>query len=564
MLISLGHLAGQLGGFVGESESVKKAVVKAIIAKINSHEELKNDYSSLVTNLSESVKSGGQSDDTQKISELKSKVTQKIAEITDQIKLLEKPNNHLNNLPPSPSPSADSAKLRSKLEALEKVEKLCDFYTNFNNPQNDPKNLLVNLCDGLQTFLGFSSDSKGYTGSGIVYSDLDRLCDAVMGFLSGVLNAVKDDDAVRTYDKDISGDKIDTVISMLQSSIGSGRDGLVDAVAAVKEWLEGYGSQLNNKITAVKEPIEVMKNLVEHDKNEIKIEKDKNLITQVQEWTERAGRYASYADKAKKALKDIDPTLLGKLKCSISLLVQATGTFKAAAEDGDLKDVYEEAGQKMHELHVFLEKRFKTYTYNLHKYLKDQIGALNGDLTNFKNKQFSRLFSSINIELFNAFNTVQTAIERLETNYQSRIVDGLSPIVENAKLLKGKVESEKGILRTQVTSLGDRMSALTTLYRSVNSEVPDEVNKFKKSDGWSVEQYVEQFKVTIKDKISEYVTDELCDKITAALKKFTDPIANDEGDVEGSLDVIQKAVVTCAGKYKNFENIVKVWLKLYY
>ncbi|CDR71426.1 hypothetical protein, conserved, partial [Babesia bigemina] len=84
---------------------------------------------------------------------------------------------------------------------------------------------------------------------------------------------------------------------------------------------------------------------------------------------------------------------------------------------------------------------------------------------------------------------------------------------------------------------------------------------FKKSDGWSVEQYVEQFKVTIKDKISEYVTDELCDKITAALKKFTDPIANDEGDVEGSLDVIQKAVVTCAGKYKNFENIVKVWLK---
>ncbi|CDR71502.1 hypothetical protein, conserved, partial [Babesia bigemina] len=447
------------------------------------------------------------------------------SQITETKRLIDSLNNPLNHSLPSPSPSADSAKLHSKLEALKKVEKLCGFYENSNNQQNDPKNLLENLCTGLETFLGFNSASKGYNGTGIVYSDLDRLCDGVMGFLSGVLGAVKDDEAVKTYDNYMDK-KLSEVLKEVNKNIGTGRTGLVDAVAAVKEWLEGYGSQLNNKITAVKEPIEVMKNLVEHDKNEIKIEKDKNLITQVQEWTERAGRYASYADKAKKALKDIDPTLLGKLKCSISLLVQATGTFKAAAEDGDLKDVYEEAGQKMHELHVFLEKRFKTYTYNLHKYLKDQIGALNGDLTNFKNKQFSRLFSSINIELFNAFNTVQTAIERLETNYQSRIVDGLSPIVENAKLLKGKVESEKGILRTQVTSLGDRMSALTTLYRSVNSEVPDEVNKFKKSDGWSVEQYVEQFKVTIKDKISEYVTDELCDKITAALKKFTDPIAN--------------------------------------
>ncbi|GBE60094.1 hypothetical protein, conserved [Babesia ovata] len=53
------------------------------------------------------------------------------------------------------------------------------------------QNLLTNLSEGLEKFLGFNSESKGYDGSGIVYSDLDRLCDGVMAFLHGVLSGVK-------------------------------------------------------------------------------------------------------------------------------------------------------------------------------------------------------------------------------------------------------------------------------------------------------------------------------------------------------------------------------------
>ncbi|CDR97120.1 hypothetical protein BBBOND_0310230 [Babesia bigemina] len=110
--------------------------------------------------------------------------------------------------------------------------------------------LLNNLCSGLETFLGFNPETKGYDGSGIVYSDLDRLCDAVMGFLSGVLGAVKDDEAVKTYDNMMSN-KLEKVLEEVNKKIGSGREGLAVSVAAVKEWLEGYGNKVDEKTNNV-------------------------------------------------------------------------------------------------------------------------------------------------------------------------------------------------------------------------------------------------------------------------------------------------------------------------
>ncbi|CDR71668.1 hypothetical protein, conserved [Babesia bigemina] len=246
-LISLGHLAGQLGGFVGQSESVKKAVMYAIIAKINSHEELKNDYSSHVTKLSESVNSAGKADDTGVIGQLQLEVSKKIAEITYQITQLNKPNN-LNHNSPSPSSSAELAKLQSKLEALEKVEKLCGSLTNSNKQQNEPKNLLVNLCDGLQTFLGFNPTSKGYDGTGIVYSDLDRLCDGVVAFLSGVLSNIKEHLGQHN-------EQITEAINILNEKKHAGKKGFNAAIESVVKGVRGYNESVAGSNKKVSEPM---------------------------------------------------------------------------------------------------------------------------------------------------------------------------------------------------------------------------------------------------------------------------------------------------------------------
>ncbi|CDR71870.1 hypothetical protein, conserved [Babesia bigemina] len=242
-LISLGHLAGQLGGFVGESESVKKAVVNAIIAKINSNEELKHLYSSLVTNLSESVKPADQADDTDEISELSKLVTAEIQRLEQQLK---QPNKHPNNLPSCPSPSADSDKLQSKLEALKKVNELCGFLTNLNNHPNEPKKLLENLCTGLEKFLGFNSDSKGYDGTGIVYSDLDRLCDGVMAFLYQVLKDVSEKQPY-SVGKTILND----IVNELKKNLSTGRKGF-EVIAQVAQRVRGYNERVKEGNERVK------------------------------------------------------------------------------------------------------------------------------------------------------------------------------------------------------------------------------------------------------------------------------------------------------------------------
>ncbi|CDR97489.1 hypothetical protein BBBOND_0313910 [Babesia bigemina] len=253
---------------VNLEDFVKKAVKNAIIAVINSNEELKHLYSSYVTNLSESVKSAGQADGTGEIEKLSKQVSQEIDDIN---RLLSKPNNlHYNSLS-SPSPSAELAKLQSKLEALKKVEKLCGFLTNLNTKQNEPKNLLVNLCDGLQTFLGFNPSSKGYTGDGIVYSDLDRLCDGVMGFLSGVLSNIKEHlgqhketitPVIKILNTNKHGGKkgFNAAIGSVVAGVGRYNDGVRKSNLKVRKQIENFEREINTlkmKINDINENIDI-------------------------------------------------------------------------------------------------------------------------------------------------------------------------------------------------------------------------------------------------------------------------------------------------------------------
>ncbi|GBE62944.1 hypothetical protein, conserved [Babesia ovata] len=144
-----------------------------------------------------------------------------------------------NGCQKSPQPHASSdcpqhkklEELRKKLETLKQ------------NKENHCETLLNNLCSGLEKFLGYQETSKGYDGSGIVYSDLDRLCDGVMAFLHGVLDGVKDDDNVAAYDvKDT--ENINKVISDLHDNVGKGRQAFPEAVTQVEKATGGVKDKL--------------------------------------------------------------------------------------------------------------------------------------------------------------------------------------------------------------------------------------------------------------------------------------------------------------------------------
>ncbi|CDR71428.1 hypothetical protein, conserved [Babesia bigemina] len=138
------------------------------------------------------------------------------------------------------------------------VEKLKKFATELG--END--NILTHLCDGLEKFLGFNSESKGYTGQGIVYSDLDRLCDGVMGFLSGVLSNIKEH---LGQHKDTLNDAIES----LNTNKHAGKKGFNDAIAEVVDGVRRYNDAVRDSNKKVSDVITKINNYARKLKSNI-------------------------------------------------------------------------------------------------------------------------------------------------------------------------------------------------------------------------------------------------------------------------------------------------------
>ncbi|CDR96400.1 hypothetical protein BBBOND_0303040 [Babesia bigemina] len=134
--------------------------------------------------------------------------------------------------------------VRAQLKGLQALSKtLNPFFNKLNKTtKNDGDSILHNLFDGLEKFLGYSSTSKCYDGNGIVYSDLDRLCDAVMYFILKCLECNKD--LLTHYYPSITEN-----IEALKNNIGNGLGvkGLGKAIQKIKEGLQGYERVLTSR-----------------------------------------------------------------------------------------------------------------------------------------------------------------------------------------------------------------------------------------------------------------------------------------------------------------------------
>ncbi|CDR71578.1 hypothetical protein, conserved, partial [Babesia bigemina] len=408
-LISLGHLAGQLGGFVGQSESVKKAVKNAIKACFDTNAHLKNDlndvYNSLVTNLSVSVNPAGQTDDTAVIGPLQVEVSKKIAEITDQITQLEQQNKLNNHSLPSPSPSAELAKLHSKLEALKEVEKLCGFLTNSNKQQNNPtNNILTHLCDGLETFLGFDPKSKGYDGSGIVYSDLDRLCDGVMGFLSGVLSNIQNHLGQHKT-------QIDIAINILNTNKHLGKNGFNAAIGEVVAGVRGYNGNVKTSNDLVKTAIKkLQRDMKNYKKEELQtnlpnnidpkrptastqesVEKAMSLVEQCQKFAKefiRAVDIKTKTDATKNAIKDLNPKLRDTIENVRKNMQHESKRLKelSSKESKDLEATEDKIKKTLSSLKVNVDCRIDAQMKELIKKLSERVQKILDKLKGIEKK----------------------------------------------------------------------------------------------------------------------------------------------------------------------------------
>ncbi|CDR71406.1 hypothetical protein, conserved [Babesia bigemina] len=155
-------------------------------------------------------------------------------------------NNHTYYRDGSKQKAYEDIEERQKqLEDLK--SKLTKFTEELNKDGNN--NILTHLCDGLQTFLGFDSDTKGYTGQGIVYSDLDRLCDAVMGFLSGVLKDVSEKQPYK-----VGKDILENIVTDFESKLSTGRKGF-EVIETVAQRVREYNDTVSERSSEVRKKI---------------------------------------------------------------------------------------------------------------------------------------------------------------------------------------------------------------------------------------------------------------------------------------------------------------------
>ncbi|CDR71369.1 hypothetical protein, conserved [Babesia bigemina] len=222
------------------------------------------------------------------------------------------------------------------------VEKLKKFATELG--END--NILTHLCDGLEKFLGFNSESKGYTGQGIVYSDLDRLCDGVMGFLSGVLEAVKNENEVTTYDVNREN-KLSKVLTTLNDNIGKGSKGLETALGDVTWWLGDYEIDLIKKTERVTEYLgKFVHDLGDKHFISVSGKDSRPLVEQLHAWKTTVYQIDKDINNAEtNYINVLDSTLKSKIKCETHMISEAVKMFNKSAWDevfeGQVKQVDE-------------------------------------------------------------------------------------------------------------------------------------------------------------------------------------------------------------------------------
>ncbi|GBE62923.1 hypothetical protein, conserved [Babesia ovata] len=460
-MVSLADLSGKLGQFIGQSDAVTKAINDAITAIINSHDEFKSLRNSPS---SPAQSSGSVPAELINVAEL----LQKIQHFKKEIASLEKRKSDQN-----PSLSSEDSRLlsshQSKLQSLQRLKSLNESFESLSNNNDNCKNLLESLCGGLEKFLGLKDGN--YTGEGIVYSDLDRLADGVMSFLHGVLESVKDDDNVTKYDNYLNtNEKLNDVLQHLHSSIGQGRSVFGPQVTAVSDWLGRYEGEVNKKCEEFKKPITILKEEMKKHHDKIQEEKEFNELSYlVKEWTHRAQWYIDRAKDAENALKNIDPALSGKLTSHIKMLLQATGTFKEAAGNDDLKEMFMYAGAKMSAVVEFVDVNFREKSAWLQQYLRKNLGDLLKKLEDLRTGKFKTLADSVNKDLLGAFSKVKQGINGLVPKYRTDVVDKVRDIKNASDDFNKKFPVTRNALEKTITEVETQLGNFAKLARVSNA-----------------------------------------------------------------------------------------------
>ncbi|GBE63425.1 hypothetical protein, conserved [Babesia ovata] len=546
--ISLGQLAGQLSGFIGSADEVKDAILNGLQSNVNQLEKLlktscgdkgcckyNDDVKNQLNDANETLKKRLKDEQNTAenlvdilskcnlypsdgpLNELNEEIPKKIEKLNKSIEELKSQQNDDNkskNASEIDKLNKDLQSHNASKRSLETLNQLCDFAKKIQiSSQNNPHDLLDKLCTGLQTFLGFNETSKGYDGTGIVYSDLDRLCDGVMAFLHGVLHTVKEDESVKKYDGYIklAGEKdLHNVLHSLQSSIGQGRSVFGDRVKEVNDRTTGVSYELGKYVQDVsrqqdkplKEQLDNWTKTVEDINTHIKTniitnvnnldpalsDKIKREIEPVRKVVEQLGRVAGnpfLGDRVRK----VDDELSNQKQIILNHITGQSDVVQNTLER-ELQNVF----TKIESLHEKRREELANIRYALRisrESLETELNDLNGTKRG---------------EIYKKFEELREKLKSVNNKHEPESVRGMSKHKQEVENIRAALLTIGDRLGGHITELSNRIHDAEKLRGEASGKVKDAADRLKER----------------KDSRSRTEFGENIDKIVAANKIVSD------------------------------------------
>ncbi|GBE63120.1 hypothetical protein, conserved [Babesia ovata] len=551
--ISLGQLAGQLSGFIGGGEEVKDAILNGLHSNVNQLEKLLktscggegcceyNDVKNNLNNINEIFKNHLKEEQKASknltdilnqcklndlngpLKQLNDAITQKIEKLNEQIKQLElqqSGNNKSKNASEIGKFNKDLQSHNASKRSLETLKELCEIANKVNSsPSGECKNLLPNLTEGLEKFLGFNQTSKGYDGTGIVYSDLDRLCDGVMSFLHGVLQTVKDDESVTTYDNNPLND-INNVLRDLHDNVGKGRQAFPEAVSKVSEWLNRHGEQVEERTRGVKDKLGELIGKLSSDAGEyytqVTSQERSSLETQLGAWNATVQAIHWDLDIIEnQKVNDLDSSLISQITQKLEPVTTVIKHLKSVADDQEFglavgKVDSDIAAKKKHVREQIVEK-----SSQLRQKVNTKFDEIEQNIATVEGKReedlasLMELVANLQIDVTDADRRAQV----LAQHYDNKIVKKLNSMNDDVKGLN-TVPISDGLQQVfdqvsgQLEPLKSQLDALAKAGKQIQQMVLKDLEYFKKDGdfGLNVSRQITQLRKELNDKLREYVT----------------------------------------------------------
>ncbi|GBE63366.1 hypothetical protein, conserved [Babesia ovata] len=542
--ISLGKLAGQLSGFIGGSGEVKDALVNGLQSNVNQLEKLLKtscggegcckDAGEAINNLNEfNEKLKKHLKDETKTSKklvdilsacnlnvhddpfnkLQEPINQKIQELNQRIEELKRLNNDDNkskNASEIDKLNKDLQSHNASKKSLETLKGLCEYAEKI--PKNNVtdqscKKLLESLCTGLEKFLGYQDGN--YTGEGIVYSDLDRLCDGVMAFLHGVLESVKDDDNVTTYDN--NDPKINDVINTLNTSVGKGRKAFQAAVSEVSGWLKKHAVQvetLTGRVTAeLGKLITKLSSGAGGNENAfyqaVEREAEQPLAQQLAAWRGTLSSISSaLRDSVQIEIDKLDSALRGRIEVEMKPVSTAVKMLTDSANDEVFRLQVTGVDQMLVEQRERCEKSIIEECEVLQMWLDDGFGKIWKGITRMndkRNEQFAHIRNAVNPAKLH----INNLLAKFDGTYKYEIGNRLNEIASKLRDVNKDeyavgAKDGKSRLNQEVNSLTNKVIELERVYHAELKNIKAKVDGLVDLTKTQVNKFTDKIKEDLK------------------------------------------------------------------